>query len=59
MDGSEALVLVWEDRNDVVLVTNEAELQKMERGLPALWPVAFPREDVRGKVLESTQEAAQ
>lgn len=45
--GSEVTLLVWGHSRGKVLVTNDEEFRKLLAGKPALWPVAFPLEDVR------------
>jgi hypothetical protein len=42
------VLLVWgQTSTGRVLLTNEEEFRKLADGKPALWPVAFPPEDVR------------
>jgi hypothetical protein len=45
--GGQPLVRrVWEVNGNVVYITNDEQLKRNESGLPMLWPVGFPSEDV-------------
>lgn len=44
--GEQLIRRVWEVNGDVVYITNEEQLKRHEAGLPMLWPVGFPREDI-------------
>lgn len=46
VDGKEVVLRVWGQNRRSILVTNDEEFEKLLTGKPALWPVAFPPEDV-------------
>jgi hypothetical protein len=52
--GTEVILKVWDHKGKMILVTNVEEYDRLARGLPAPWPVAFHPEDVR--VLESKSQ---
>jgi hypothetical protein len=37
---------IWEVKGDVIYITNDEQLERHQSGLPMLWPVGFPSEDV-------------
>lgn len=37
---------IWSGGRDLIYVTNDEQFERLKKGLPALVPLGFPREDV-------------